>query len=368
MKSLYITFIELKSGDGISKKVKAQYQALRDGGMDIELTCFEVRQGVKYYKIGDEELHLGSRLIAKLRSAEKFKSLLRYVKLNGVEFIYIRYTSDASAGYINFLKALKSLGVIIYLEIPTYPYDGEFSSKNPYKLYNFKREQFFRGSLHKAVARIVTYSEDNEIFGVKCVNISNAIAFDSIELRVEKPKHDYVKFLAVATLGFWHGYDRMIEALSRHLASELDVKIYFDIVGQGPALEELEQRVAERGLGEYVTFHGRKEGDELTQLFQDADICVGSLGRHRSGISEMRALKNVEYATRGIPFIYSETNPDFDSMPYIYKVSPDEKPIDIREIITSLDYKNYEPKAIRQSVTHLSWDSQMALVRATLQK
>ncbi|MEG2480028.1 MAG: hypothetical protein RSA50_07120, partial [Mucinivorans sp.] len=41
-------------------------------------------------------------------------------------------------------------------------------------------------------------------------------------------------------------------------------------------------------------------------LFEQADIAIGSLARHRSGITTIKTLKNREYAARGIPFIYSE--------------------------------------------------------------
>ncbi len=334
----------------------------------MELARFEVQQGVKSYKIGDEQVSLGNRLIAKLRDGEKFKTLLDYIKRHGVEFVYIRYTSNASPLYVNFLRKAKALGVKIYLEIPTYPYDGEFSSKNPYRIYNFKREQIFRRKLREVVDRIVTFSIDKEIFGIECINISNAIDFDSIELRERKPQHDCVKFLAVATLGFWHGYDRMIKALKCYYSSEPQREVYFDVVGGGPALESLKELTTLLGVEKYVHFYGKKEGEELTQIFQQADICVGSLGRHRSGIYEMKALKNVEYAARGIPFIYSETNPDFDAQPYTHKITPDEGDIDIQEIITNLDYQHCDPIAIRRSVAHLSWSSQMAIVSDILQK
>ncbi len=37
-------------------------------------------------------------------------------------------------------------------------------------------------------------------------------------------------------------------------------------------------------------------------------------------IFKIKTLKNREYAARGIPFIYSEIDDDFENMPYIIKV------------------------------------------------
>ena len=68
-------------------------------------------------------------------------------------------------------------------------------------------------------------------------------------------------------------------------------------------------------------------GKELDELFDLADFAIGSLARHRSHIDKIKTLKNREYAARGIPFIYSETDEDFDRMPYILKAPADESAI-----------------------------------------
>ena len=44
-------------------------------------------------------------------------------------------------------------------------------------------------------------------------------------------------------------------------------------------------------------------------------------------------MKNREYAARGIPFIYSETDSDFDNKPYVLKGPADESPTNIQDII-----------------------------------
>ena len=49
------------------------------------------------------------------------------------------------------------------------------------------------------------------------------------------------------------------------------------------------------GLSPYVILHGAKHGKELDVLFEKADFAVGSLARHRSGIQNIKTLKNREY-------------------------------------------------------------------------
>ena len=103
-------------------------------------------------------------------------------------------------------------------------------------------------------------------------------------------------------------------------------------------------------------------GEELNRVFNQCCFAVGSLARHRSGIKIIKTLKNREYATRGIPFIYSETDSDFDDKPYIIKASPDESPINIQEILDFIDHNKFAPQEIRKTVENLSWKIQMKRV------
>ena len=80
------------------------------------------------------------------------------------------------------------------------------------------------------------------------------------------------------------------------------------------------------------------------------------------GITAIKTLKNREYATRGIPFIYSEQDSDFDSKPYIIKAPSDESPINILQILDFIETQHFEPAEIRKSVEDLSWKVQMKKV------
>lgn len=94
----------------------------------------------------------------------------------------------------------------------------------------------------------------------------------------------------------------------------------------------------------------------------EADFAIGSLARHRSGIDKIKTLKNREYAARGISFAYSETDEDFDKMPYILKVPANESPIDIHRLIRFYMELDLSPRKIRDSIKNLSWKEQMMKV------
>ncbi len=116
------------------------------------------------------------------------------------------------------------------------------------------------------------------------------------------------------------------------------------------------------GLQDKVIFHGQLFGKALDDVFNQCQFAVGSLARHRSGITVIKTLKNREYATRGIPFIYSEQDSDFDNQPYIIKAPADESPIDIQRVVDFITNNHFEPQAIRKTVKHLSWKIQMQKV------
>ena len=103
-------------------------------------------------------------------------------------------------------------------------------------------------------------------------------------------------------------------------------------------------------------------GEELNDLFNKCDFAIGSLGRHRSGIDKIKTLKNREYAARGIPFAYSETDEDFENMPYVFKVPADESPINIKELLDFYVSQPCSPIEIRNSIKFLSWKNQMQRV------
>ena len=115
-----------------------------------------------------------------------------------------------------------------------------------------------------------------------------------------------------------------------------------------------------------IIFHGQLFGKELDDMFDKCDFAIGSLARHRSGVYNIKTLKNREYAARGIAFVYSENDSDFDNKPYILKISPDETPINIPLIIDFVENQCISPTEIRNSIKDLSWSNQMNTVIHTI--
>ena len=363
MKGLFIAFQPLKIGTGISDKIVAEYEGLRIAGLDMDF-CYQLKDGnvINYYINGNPFYSIGKGLKAHLRLYYKYGPIIKYIKKKGIEFVYIRYIQLANPFFNSFLKQIKKCGAIVYLEIPTYPYDGEYTQgllKNTQK----KIEREYRGNFRKYVDRIVTFTDLTSIFGIPTVNISNGLDMEKTPLRIVE-SHNEINLVGVAMLSKWHGFDRVIEGMHLYYSNGGKEKVHFYIIGAGvQIIKEYTNLVDKYSLGDFVHFEGIKSGNELNSYFNRADLAIGCLACHRKNVNSVKSLKNVEYAARGIMFTYSENNEDFDTKPYVLKQKPDETPIDIDSLISFIKKNNIIPSDIRKSVeSELSWNHQMKIV------
>ena len=295
-----------------------------------------------------------------------------YCRLNGIQFVYARCFQNANPFLIRLFKRIKQLGIKSVTEIPTYPYDEEFVGF-PYFSGRFwlRFDKIYRDALYQQMDAIVTFSDADTIFGQRTI-ISNGVDFDSI------PLHDYhvpsdasIHLIGVAEVHYWHGFDRMIAGIGEYYKTKIVPRhLFFHIVG-GVASNEMHGSMHAPGFAElidkydiqdHIVFHGQLFGEELDDIFNQSCFAIGSLARHRSGINAIKTLKNREYATRGIPFIYSEQDSDFDNQPYVLKAPADESPINVQQILDFMDSHHFHPENIRKTVENLSWKMQMQKV------
>lgn len=366
MKALFLIFHGFDPANGISKKIHYQVKALKQCGLDVELCSYDVAaDGHRCWKVDDRVIvDLGTGIGAKLKRRIDYSPIVQYVKENKIEFVYMRSDHNANPFTISMVKGMKRRGAKVVMEIPTYPYDQEYVTRK--MKMELAVDRLFRHSLAKQLDGIVTFSNASRIFEKDTIRISNGIDFDAIPLKehqndISKELH----LIGVAEIHYWHGYDRLIKGLAEYYHTTPDYKVYFHLVGVFAGDMERDACmtiVEENHLESYVVCHGAKHGEELDELFERCDFAIGSLGRHRSGITYIKTLKNREYAARGFSFIYSETDEDFDAKPYVIKAPADESPIDINRIIDFYCSLKMTPKDIRASIQDLSWQTQMQKV------
>lgn len=361
----------MKDGDGASMKAFAQRDAFIQLGVDMTMV-YGKRNGrtIDYYADG-EHLLSDVQIRHLFFSNVLYSRLLELIKAKKYEILYIRYAQNASRPFLIFLEKCKKNGCKIYLEIPTYPYDSELNFN--YSFGTIKNrillfiERMNRRKLINCVYRIVTTSSYESIYGIPTIQISNAVS-QIPSLHRKDPYDSQFTMISVSTIAFWHGLDRLIEGIYNYNNSSSN-KVQLFIVGGGDEYEinKLKGLTERYKLWDSIFFTGPLVGQELDKIFSKSDVAIGCLGCHRKNIDEVKSLKNVEYAMRGIPFVYSEKNNDFDSKEYVLKVPYDDSPISVKDIISFVNKVKLSPECIRDSAKDFTWDFQLRKVVETFQ-
>lgn len=368
MKILFLVYHGFSAESGISKKIHYQVKGLRQNGHEVHLCYYDFdHEGNRCRYVNDDAIaNYGKGSMAALRSRINLGCIYNYCVENGIELVYARSFMNASPVLVRLFAWLKKAGIKSVTEIPTYPYDTEFKGyplKYKIPLYIDKA---FRKTLAAKMQAIVTFSNEKTIFGKRTICISNGIDLDNIPLHKPHKQTD-IHLIAVAEIHYWHGFDRLVAGMGEYYKQNPEGrKVYFHVVGweddRGTTSNgylTIEQKAQKYGIGKYVINHGKLFGEQLDDVFNQCSFAIGSLGRHRSGITDIKTLKNREYAARGIAFIYSENDSDFDDKPYVIKAPADESPINIKMIIDFIDSHHFNPSEIRKTVEHLSWKQQM---------
>lgn len=363
-KILFLIFHGFDPNNGISKKISYQVQAFKTCGMETHLCYMDETTTKKRIFDKTAIADYGNGFMSKILKRVEFYSIIRYAKDKGIEVVYIRSNHNANPFTIGMVKQMKKLGMKVVMEIPTYPYDSEYDAQGMNR--QIFIDKIFRNLLAKNLDAIVTFSNYEQIFGQRTIRISNGIDFNSVKVKTEiNDTSKGLNLIGVAEIHEWHGFDRLVRGMANYYSKPQEYIVRFHIVGYffSSKLEnEFKRIVTENNMEEYVILYGKKHGHELDHLFDLCDFGIGSLGRHRVGIDKIKTLKNREYAARGIPFIYSETDTDFDDKPYVLKATADETPIDIKSIIKFYQSISLSPIEIRNSITNLSWENQMKTV------
>lgn len=254
--------------------------------------------------------------------------LLKNVSID-TDYLYIRKPS-LSYSFFLLLNEVKEINpaIKIIMEIPTYPFHNEYSG--------FSRLMIVPSiacekKLHQIVDYIVTYSSDDYIWGIKTLKMSNCVDYASINSRNNYsaiPKT--IRLTCVANYMYWHGLDRLINGIKNYNG---DYDVMLNVVGGGKEIPNL-KKIADKD--KRIHFYGPLTGDKLDRVFDNTDVAIDALGRHRSGVIYNSSLKGKEYLARGIPVLSGvETELDhIDGFKFYFRVPADDSDIDIYSVIS----------------------------------
>lgn len=349
MKLLYVALCDLweKSEMGIRKKVLGQVKSL-EKRYDTYLVTLKNMFLCTFQK-GEMT---DKRVLLTL--ADTYEAVESIVEREGIEVIYMRYLKTNA--YLNlFLKHMKKKEVKVILEFPTLPYDKEIEGS-----VILKEDQHYRKALKRYVKYSTNFCGMTSAFGIPSIPINNAIDLDEIPIKKERKGSDIV-MIAVASMNFWHGYDRLIKGMANYYAkNSTESKVYLKLVGEGKEIPRYRDLIRVLHMEEYITLNGVKFGQELTELFDQADIAIGSLGAYRKNLYEDSSLKSKEYCARGVPIVLATNDLAFqEESNFIYHVPNDDSDIEIEGIISF--YNKWKKTGSREGIRdyaekYLTWD------------
>ncbi|MBU3107654.1 glycosyltransferase [Clostridium gasigenes] len=359
---------------GVTKKIKSQKQAFSNLGVKGEMIYLKENELYKENLFNEDSIIISPNIKKKNKYKEIMLYIIANIDLENLDCIYIRYPRS-DRYLINFVKKIKKINknIKILVEIVTYPYDKEdtfyilkyndsIKSKISYTI-KIVKDRIYRRNLKKYIDRIVTFSEDECIFGIKTLITSNGIDKDIIITnKSSKIDTNIVNMIGVGGIAKHHGFDRVILGISNY-NKENENKVCFHIVGDGLEVENLKKITVDHKQDEYVKFHGYKSGEELNILYEIADVAIGSIGRHRNNIYQLADLKSREYCAKGIPFIKTVRDIDFENFEYCLTIDANENAVDIEKVIYFYDNIKrkdyYELEMAKFAKENLTWENKL---------
>ncbi|MDE5699942.1 MAG: glycosyltransferase [Lachnospiraceae bacterium] len=356
----YITFIDFNEfyGPGKYRKIKGQIEAMQVKMGEVYYTYYSYP--VLYLMDGEVVLERQ----AAVSRRDQVSVLCSWIEKYRVIQTYIRYPL-ASKWLIDMLAYQKERHIKTILEIPTYPYDGELEEG-----ITKKEDWCYRKEICKYVDRIATFSMDDRIWNVGCIRLKNGVTSSDIVLHKKAKEDKRIVLIAVGTMMFWQGYERIIEGMYLYYKSGGTYDLQIKMIGGGPEEQKYKDLVAKYDLQSKVTFIGQievRDTDRLNELYDSADIAVSSLGGYKKGLNEWSPIKGAEYCAKGLPFICGYKDDRFSSdCKFVMNVPNRPEPIDMNAVIDFYNKvtsdQNYQDKMRDYAMHHLTWDNIMCPV------
>ena len=226
MRILYLVYHGFSEYSGISKKIHYQVKGLRENGHDVRLCYYGFADSGNRCRYVDGNIlkDYGKGYKAAIQQRMSYGCIYNYCIRERIEFVYARCFQNANPWLIRFFKKLRIAGIHTVTEIPTYPYDYEFTDNSDWNMrLSLSLDKIFRNLLYHQMNAVVTFSDVSNIFGQRTINISNGVDFESIPLHDSQQLKfvgNQLHLIGVAEVHFWHGYDRLIAGIGEYYKKE----------------------------------------------------------------------------------------------------------------------------------------------------
>lgn len=198
------------------------------------------------------------------------------------------------------------------------------------------------------------------------ITLSNGISPEEVPFTPSSPFKGGALNLVFVSSHFapWHGLDRLLEGMVLYLKTRgsLNCRVRLHLIGRLTSKQI--RTIRHSRLNSNVVTHGYLFKKDLDKVLGSCHLAIGSLALHRIGMAEACALKVREYTARGLPFVIGYDDPDLpDHLPWVYRVPPNESPIEIDQLISFAKSTTEFPFLAKKMRTYaekkLSWDVKM---------
>ena len=157
MRILFLVYHGFSDYSGISKKIHYQVKGLRENGHDVRLCYYGFAENGHRCRYVDGVIlkDYGRNKLAAVRQYMSYGCIYDYCIREKIDFVYARSFMNANPWLANLFKKIQKVGVKAITEIPTYPYDSEFSPfiwKQPLR---FVIDKWFRRYLYQYMDAMV---------------------------------------------------------------------------------------------------------------------------------------------------------------------------------------------------------------------
>lgn len=370
-KLLYIVRYPAYENFNLKGKFDGQLKAFENLGLDVYYLTFDRQyfylvHGTEQTKVGRATCGLPMYFHTKVYY-DLHRAVLKAADLIRFDYVYWR-AAPIWRSSCDVARKFHEQGVKILYEIPTYCKDGEAPmsiARKAFAVYSSLWEEKVMQYLDLVVLIFTGDAGVDSFHGRPVTIIDNGVDVSSIPMRCPAEDPDAVHILALASMSYWHGYDRLIRSLSEYRGNR---KVILHMVGgnDGGMLPEWQKLAEDLQLGDRVIFHGKMYGQELSDMFDLCDIGTNALAQYRKNLAATSELKVREYTARGLPFLCSVEDPALDHTdePFWLKVANDGSVPDMEQIVAfalNMRSDKTHPARMRQyAQDHMTWESQYA--------
>jgi glycosyltransferase involved in cell wall biosynthesis len=335
-----------ESFPGVMKKISNTVKAARNIGIDAEHKAF--------------------------KSNERLASAKVLMKDNS-DLIFIRFAFFIHTFLFPILIYKRLTGAKIVVDVATPRFIGikeMYGSKSKNLIIKILWNYIFSSWILFPANKIIQYADESAFFSFglkhKTLKMGNGILIDkSIKLVKRQKRQNEINLIGVASLAFWHGYDRLIKALELFAKENPNYKITFKIIGGGEVLQGLKDLVIQLKLEDNIIFTGPLYGEELEQAYLGMDIGVSSFGLFRKGLDEASDLKTREYMAKGLCVLGAGKDPDFtEDSKFRFTVPNDEsiEPI-VKTLVQLVNKELSSPEETREyAKKHLAFEGKLKII------